>query len=165
MQAHILEAYVRTSTALEQTHSYISILLHSCIYCITCSAYTLLHTLHEVSVEVSRLCHWGAAGSHCLISMQGRHIYYIWCVHTASPHALLRMYTAIAMHWAAAGGHWLACRIAEQAHMYTIRLCTSTASPEHTLKGIVHNFFLYCSNLIFWIVMECGIADFGRRGL
>ena len=33
------------------------------------------------------------------------------------------------------------------------------------LKGIVHNFFLYRSNLIFWIVMGCGIADFGRRGL
>ena len=33
------------------------------------------------------------------------------------------------------------------------------------IKGIVHNFFVYCSNLIFWIVMGCGIADFGRRGL
>ena len=33
------------------------------------------------------------------------------------------------------------------------------------LKGIVHNFVLYRSNLIFWIVMGCGIADFGRRGL
>ena len=32
-------------------------------------------------------------------------------------------------------------------------------------KGIVHQFFFYCSNLIFWIVMGCGIADFGRRGL
>ena len=32
-------------------------------------------------------------------------------------------------------------------------------------KGIVHNFFVYRSNLIFWIVMGCGIADFGRRGL
>ena len=34
------------------------------------------------------------------------------------------------------------------------------------LKGIVHQFFFfYCSNLIFWIVMGCGIADFGRRSL
>ena len=33
------------------------------------------------------------------------------------------------------------------------------------LKGIVHQFFCYRSNLIFWIVMGCGIADFGRRGL
>ena len=33
------------------------------------------------------------------------------------------------------------------------------------LKGIVHNFFVYLSNLIFWIVMGCGIADFGRMGL
>ena len=34
---------------------------------------------------------------------------------------------------------------------------------EH-FKGIVHNFFVYRSNLIFWIVTGCGIADFGRRG-
>ena len=33
------------------------------------------------------------------------------------------------------------------------------------IKGIVHNFFLYRSNLIFWIVMGCGIADVVRRGL
>ena len=32
------------------------------------------------------------------------------------------------------------------------------------IKGIVHQFVLYRSNLIFWIV-GCGIADFGRRGL
>ena len=30
---------------------------------------------------------------------------------------------------------------------------------------IVHHFIFHRSNLIFWIVMECGIADFGRRGL
>ena len=34
-----------------------------------------------------------------------------------------------------------------------------------SLNGIVHNFFVYRSNLIFWIVMGCGIADFDRRGL
>ena len=34
-----------------------------------------------------------------------------------------------------------------------------------SFKGIVHNFFVYRSNLIFWIVMGCGIADFARRGL
>ena len=28
-------------------------------------------------------------------------------------------------------------------------------------KGIVHNFFYFRSELIFW--MRCGIADFGRR--
>ena len=33
------------------------------------------------------------------------------------------------------------------------------------VKGIVHNFFVHRSNLIFWIVMGCGIADFGQRGL
>ena len=34
-----------------------------------------------------------------------------------------------------------------------------------SFKGIVHNFFVYRSNLVFWIVMGCGIADFVRRGL
>ena len=28
------------------------------------------------------------------------------------------------------------------------------------LKGLFTNFFLYRLNLIFWIVMGCGIADF-----
>ena len=36
---------------------------------------------------------------------------------------------------------------------------------SNRVKGIVHNFVFYRSNLIFWIVMGCGIADFGRRGL
>ena len=31
------------------------------------------------------------------------------------------------------------------------------------IKGIVHNFFFYRSNLIFCTVMGCGIADSGRR--
>ena len=38
-------------------------------------------------------------------------------------------------------------------------------SETDEVKGIVHNFFSYRSNLIFWIVMGRGIADFGRRGL
>ena len=33
------------------------------------------------------------------------------------------------------------------------------------LKGIIPQFGCYCSNLIFWIIMGCGIAHFGRRGL
>ena len=33
------------------------------------------------------------------------------------------------------------------------------------LKGILHQKIFYCLNLIFWIVMGCGIARFGRRGL
>ena len=32
------------------------------------------------------------------------------------------------------------------------------------LKGLF-TIFVYRSNLIFWIVMGCGIADFGQRGL
>ena len=33
------------------------------------------------------------------------------------------------------------------------------------IKGIAHQFVFCRSNLIFWIVMGCGIADFGRGGL
>ena len=33
------------------------------------------------------------------------------------------------------------------------------------LKGILHQKIFYCLNLIFWIIMGCGIARFGRRGL
>ena len=32
---------------------------------------------------------------------------------------------------------------------------------ENGFKGIVHQFFSRCSNLIFWIVMGCGIAGEG----
>ena len=32
-------------------------------------------------------------------------------------------------------------------------------------KGILHQKIFYRLNLIFWIVMGCGIAHFGRRGL
>ena len=35
----------------------------------------------------------------------------------------------------------------------------------HKLKGILPQKIFYCLNLIFWIVMGCGIARFGRRGL
>ena len=33
------------------------------------------------------------------------------------------------------------------------------------LKGILHQKKFYRLNLIFWIVMGCGIARFGRKGL
>ena len=33
------------------------------------------------------------------------------------------------------------------------------------VKGILHQKIFYRLNLIFWIVMGCGIARFGRRGL
>ena len=33
------------------------------------------------------------------------------------------------------------------------------------LKGKVSEFVFYRSNLVFWIVMGCGTADFGQRGL
>ena len=35
----------------------------------------------------------------------------------------------------------------------------------HSLKGILHQKIFYRLNLIFWIVMGCGIARFGRKGL
>ena len=34
-----------------------------------------------------------------------------------------------------------------------------------SLKGILHQKIFYRLNLLFWIVMGCGIARFGRRGL
>ena len=37
--------------------------------------------------------------------------------------------------------------------------------PCAHFKGILHQKIFYCPNLIFWIVMGCGIARFGRRGL
>ena len=33
------------------------------------------------------------------------------------------------------------------------------------IKGILHQKIFYRLNLIFWIVMGCGIARFGRKGL
>ena len=33
------------------------------------------------------------------------------------------------------------------------------------VKGILHQKIFYRLNLIFWIVLGCGIARFGRRGL
>ena len=37
--------------------------------------------------------------------------------------------------------------------------------PVTPLKGILHQKIFYRLNLIFWIVMGCGIARFSRRGL
>ena len=39
------------------------------------------------------------------------------------------------------------------------------ASIVMILKGILHQKIFYCLNLIFWIIMGCGIARFGRKGL
>ena len=38
-------------------------------------------------------------------------------------------------------------------------------SRRSALKGILHQKIFYRPKLIFWIVMRCGIAHFGRRGL
>ena len=39
------------------------------------------------------------------------------------------------------------------------------SSKTKIVKGILHQKIFYRLNLIFWIVMGCGIARFGRRGL
>ena len=36
---------------------------------------------------------------------------------------------------------------------------------NNSFKGILHQKKLYRLNLIFWIVMGCGIAHFAQRGL
>ena len=36
---------------------------------------------------------------------------------------------------------------------------------RESFKGILHQKIFYCLNLIFWIIMGCGIARFGRKGL
>ena len=41
-----------------------------------------------------------------------------------------------------------------------VKMITATS-----FKGILHQKIFYCLNLIFWIVMGCGIARFGQRGL
>ena len=39
-------------------------------------------------------------------------------------------------------------------------------SDSHlSIKGILHQKIFYRLNLIFWIVMGCGKAGFGQRGL
>ena len=38
-------------------------------------------------------------------------------------------------------------------------------SYKGRLKGILHQKIFYCLILIFWIVMGCGLARFGRKGL
>ena len=47
--------------------------------------------------------------------------------------------------------------------------CAAMSDPWQpkisVLKGILHQKIFYRLNLIFWIVMGCGIARFGRRGL
>ena len=38
-------------------------------------------------------------------------------------------------------------------------------SEDGDIKGILHQKIFYRLNLIFWKVMGCGIARFGRKGL
>ena len=46
-----------------------------------------------------------------------------------------------------------------------VRLTIDSFTLFINVKGILHQKIFYCLNLIFWIVMGCGIAHFGRRGL
>ena len=50
-------------------------------------------------------------------------------------------------------------------HFQSFNLGFKILTQVQIVKGIVHQFFFYRSNLIFWIVMGCGIGDFARRGL
>ena len=50
-----------------------------------------------------------------------------------------------------------------QYHLVALREHFCVESAE--VKGILHQKIFYRPNLIFWIVMGCGIARFGRRGL
>ena len=43
--------------------------------------------------------------------------------------------------------------------------CTWNFQTHPIVKGILHQKIFYRLNFIFWIVMGCGIARFGRRGL
>ena len=66
---------------------------------------------------------------------------------------------------------WVTKLICQKAtHSPTMKyvgICKKTVSGEaYTLvKGILHQKIFYRLNLIFWIVMGCGIARFSRRGL
>ena len=60
-------------------------------------------------------------------------------------------------------GFLLYFEVSKCAGLMADEICRSTQVPD--LKGILHQKIFYCLNLIFWIVMGCGIARFGRRGL
>ena len=62
--------------------------------------------------------------------------------------------------WCSCGARWTChCQCLSERRFFPSEGLTGF------VKGIVHNFFYFRSELIFWIVMGCGIADFGRRGL
>ena len=48
---------------------------------------------------------------------------------------------------------------------YMTKVRISNFNHRNSVKGILHQKIFYRPNLIFWIVMGCGIARFGRRGL
>ena len=54
---------------------------------------------------------------------------------------------------------------AEMARKIATRIEVLILLLQNFLKGILHQKNFYRLNLIFWIVMGCGIARFGRRGL
>ena len=60
----------------------------------------------------------------------------------------------------------------EKAHLMPKPLNVDAGLPDYldcdkcqNLKGIVPQFIFYQSNLIFWILMGCGITRLGRTGL
>ena len=62
---------------------------------------------------------------------------------------------------------WWNCSLKPNAMLSTVQLWTAYTTLDlgnFLLKGIVHKKILWL-NLIFWDMMGCGIAHFGRRGL
>ncbi len=55
--------------------------------------------------------------------------------------------------------------IQEGVHSIVAALSNESKAKKKRLKGLFTIFFYFRSELIFWIVMGCGIADFGRRAL
>ena len=53
----------------------------------------------------------------------------------------------------------------EVAPRYTLLTLLTLFTLFILLKGILHQKIFYCLNLIFWIIMGCGIARFGWKGL
>ena len=62
----------------------------------------------------------------------------------------------------------LAVRHAKRTSLHSLsksRFLHQNEVGSCSLKGILHQKIFYRLNLIFWIVMGCGIARFGRKGL
>ena len=53
----------------------------------------------------------------------------------------------------------------ENENLDLLLFCPRSRLPHYPVKGILPQTIFYRPNLIFWIVMGCGKARFGRKGL